>query len=114
MSQMAAKPYCTFHFEGLAHAMRHRGMAALIRPERAAVFVDSWLKGTAPFYEFDPLIVSSLEVRSKCMQLGVPNEGCPLCCANKYVDLPDCDDVWTAAVADLMLHQARLRGLVRA
>lgn len=106
--------HCSRHSHDLLGVLRRKGMARLVNPARAQVFAERWIAGTATKPEFDPYVVSVLEIFKKCkdMNIYVLDGACPLCTINKALQDATADVKWIDNVTDLMLLTARVNELV--
>jgi len=107
--------HCARHFEDLYHMVKHKGMGSMVRPEQAEQFAHYWLNGSAKVHEFDPLVVSVLEINKKAMELCGPaiKQGeCPLCTIAKVLQRKDAAETWIDNVTDAMLIFCKMNRLV--
>ena len=108
---------CAGHYHDLAAALRKKNLWFLVAQESSERErrAQEWLKGTAKFHEFDPLVVSMLEITQKCRMLvsgGLPM-GCSLCNAMKLLNDERVPEAWIDNITDLMVVTARINGLMR-
>lgn len=105
---------CARHSHDLSAVLRRKGLGALIRPEAARQSAELWLKGQTRPKDFDPYVVSALEIFSKCNQLSiyVIKDACHLCTAAAALRKDELPDAWIDNVTDLMAITARTNGLV--
>lgn len=103
---------CSAHSSDLSKALRRKGIAHLMRPERAVEFAQKWLAGTTTKSEFDPYVVATLEIAKKASDLGVyvVPTCCPLCTVNAAYR-KELAQSWVDNVTDLMLIVARTNDL---
>lgn len=106
--------FCASHFHDLDHTLKHKGMGRFINPAHAETFAQRWLDGTATILEFDPLVVSVLEIKAKTVQMGMVclNGDCPLCAANRALQNLDTADAWIDNISDLMLITCKTNNLL--
>ena len=107
---------CNTHFADLRAALNKKGLGPLMEnnDDRAvAEFALRWLQGTASMEEFDPLVVSVLEITSHAKtMLGIDPQDprCPLCAVDFYLGSRGAES-WIDNVTDLMLLTAKVNHL---
>lgn len=106
---------CSGHLHDLSHAIKHKGLGRFINPERTTEFARKWLNGTASLHEFDPLVVSMLEINAKATQIcgtHLINGSCPLCTVERVLAPNPAAETWIDNVSDCMLLFAKVNHLV--
>ena len=103
---------CPRHSYDLLSMIKRKGMERHITQHTADVRRKTllWLRGQSQPQDFDPYIVSSLEIIKKARdEYGAAhNGGCPLC----YVEhLLGAADAWIDNVTDLMVVTCHANGL---
>lgn len=105
---------CTGHLHDLREQLRRKNLWRLHQPERAQLFAQQWLAGACAPHEFDPLVVSILEINKKvselCGQLVNGTTVCPICLASRHL-MTDISVTWLDDVTDLMLLTAKVNHL---
>lgn len=106
---------CSTHQHDLVRAVERKGMGHYVSKSagEATLKARRWLQGTACAQEFDPFVVSVLEINKKVSeQLGDVRGACPLCAVQHYMGSA-ADAEWIDNVTDLMVVTCQTNGLTR-
>lgn len=108
--------HCSRHLHELSDALRKKNLWRLVQPERATELAGKWLAGHSRPDEFDPMVVSVLEINAKASQLcyGLSWAGseCPLCKVESVLQNSNAGEMWIDNVTDLMVVTAQVNGLM--
>lgn len=114
--------HCSRHMSDLARAIRKKGMGHMITQSDVDIArkTQLWFQGALTAEEFDPLLVSILEINAKAVDLlgtrllekkANGNEHCPLCSANQILKSTRMDISWIDNITDMMVIVALSNGL---
>ena len=117
-----SRKLCNKHIHELNFALKRKGLGHLISKsdEEARAKAMRWVQGTTPEGEFDPLVVSVLEIYKKAADMVGQRavDGCALCLVHKelghralYVD--DLAQSWIDNISDHMLATCLFNGLMK-
>ena len=113
---------CNSHWSDLVKAIKHKGLGRLIstHPEQAETRTRKWLAGTARPDDFDPLVVSTLEIYHKAAEMlghavtdRTHGHRCPLCEINRALQ-KQADAEWVDNVTDLMIVDCQTNNIAYA
>lgn len=106
---------CNNHLVNIRKAVDAKGMGHLVAKteETAKMRAGMWLAGNCPAEQFDPFVVSILEIHQKGREVfgPLPHEGCPLCAAEQIIQRK-ADNEWIDNCTDAMVVVAKVNGLI--
>lgn len=104
---------CQPHLDTIIRELKRKGLYHLCAQTEHAINKRTamWLKGTVQQHEFDPLIVTRLEIHAKAKRMlpALSVEHCDLCAARTLGK--DTDAIWISGFTDLQLEVAKRNNL---
>lgn len=104
---------CQSHRDTITRELKRKGIYHLCAQQEEVINrrTAMWLKGNVMQHEFDPLIVTQLELRAKAKRM-IPTLAlgdCPLCAARSMGN--DTDAIWISGFTDLTLAVVKQNNL---
>lgn len=111
--------HCSKHMVELRDLLRKKGLGRYIGDDAdlSKQRAQLWLQGLSSPGDFDPLVVSVLEIYQKVTTMKLPidelggQERCPLCLLPHFLGVITASDMWMDNVTDAMVIVARAHGM---
>lgn len=109
---------CSGHSHDLLNALERKGLRHLVKPERAQLAAQEYLRGDVTDASFDPYVAAVMEIQGKAADLRAvkpwdPIDTCALCAINLHTRNPIAAVSWIDNVTDLMHATALANGIVK-